>query len=293
MTTAINPQDGRTVEPLLNIENLKIAFESTTGVVEAVRDFDLTIYPGQSVAIVGESGSGKSTAAMSVLGLLPANGRVTDGSITFDGKDLTGLDEKGWQEVRGSQIGLVPQDPMSNLNPVWRIGTQVEESLKANNVVPGSERHQRVVEVAIGQLEFLDRLGIVAFDHGDLDPRQEGRGEFRRRIAQRDHLERSAHLGDLLHRFGVERRDPHAAAGDRDDEMLRLQLPEGLAHRDVAGMEFPRDMVLPERGIGRQRAADDALSEHLGNAPGGRRVLAFVHHRLSIIKTSALPHGLS
>ena len=147
MTTAINPQDGRTAEPLLNIENLKIAFESTTGVVEAVRDFDLTIYPGQSVAIVGESGSGKSTAAMSVLGLLPANGRVTDGSITFDGKDLTGLDEKGWQEVRGSQIGLVPQDPMSNLNPVWRIGTQVEESLKANNVVPGSERHQRVVEL--------------------------------------------------------------------------------------------------------------------------------------------------
>ena len=101
----------------------------------------------ESVAIVGESGSGKSTAAMSVLGLLPANGRVTDGSITFDGKDLTGLDEKGWQEVRGSQIGLVPQDPMSNLNPVWRIGTQVEESLKANNVVPGSERHQRVVEL--------------------------------------------------------------------------------------------------------------------------------------------------
>jgi len=147
MTTAINPQGGRTAEPLLNIENLKIAFESTTGVVEAVRDFDLTIYPGQSVAIVGESGSGKSTAAMSVLGLLPANGRVTDGSITFDGKDLTGLDEKGWQEVRGSQIGLVPQDPMSNLNPVWRIGTQVEESLKANNVVPGSERHQRVVEL--------------------------------------------------------------------------------------------------------------------------------------------------
>lgn len=147
MTTAINPQDGRTAEPLLNIANLKIAFESTTGVVEAVRDFDLTIYPGQSVAIVGESGSGKSTAAMSVLGLLPANGRVTDGSITFDGKDLTSLDEKGWQEVRGSQIGLVPQDPMSNLNPVWRIGTQVEESLKANNVVPGSERHQRVVEL--------------------------------------------------------------------------------------------------------------------------------------------------
>lgn len=141
--------------PLLDIENLHITFESTTGVVEAVRGFDLTLYPGQSVAIVGESGSGKSTAAMSILGLLPSNGRVTGGTITFDGQDLTALDEKGWQAVRGSQIGLVPQDPMSNLNPVWRIGTQIEESLRANHVVDGSKRHERVVEL-------LEEAGLPA-----------------------------------------------------------------------------------------------------------------------------------
>lgn len=141
--------------PLLDIENLHITFESTTGVVEAVRGFDLTLYPGQSVAIVGESGSGKSTAAMSILGLLPSNGKVTGGTITFDGQDLTALDEKGWQAVRGSQIGLVPQDPMSNLNPVWRIGTQIEESLRANHVVDGSKRHERVVEL-------LEEAGLPA-----------------------------------------------------------------------------------------------------------------------------------
>lgn len=133
--------------PLLDIEDLHITFQSTTGAVEAVRGFDLTLYPGQSVAIVGESGSGKSTAAMSILGLLPSNGKVTGGTITFDGQDLTALDEKGWQAVRGSQIGLVPQDPMSNLNPVWRIGTQIEESLRANHVVEGSKRQERVVEL--------------------------------------------------------------------------------------------------------------------------------------------------
>ncbi|WNI11952.1 ABC transporter ATP-binding protein [Corynebacterium sp. Z-1] len=143
MSSTVTP----TEQPLLDISGLKIAFESSTGTVEAVRDFDLTIYPGQSVAIVGESGSGKSTAAMSILGLLPGTGEVTAGSITFDGNELAGLDEKGWQEVRGRQIGLVPQDPMSNLNPVWRIGTQVEESLRANNVVEGSKRHERVVEL--------------------------------------------------------------------------------------------------------------------------------------------------
>lgn len=132
-------------EPLLEVSDLKIAFRSSTGVVEAVRDFDLTIYPGQSVAIVGESGSGKSTAAMSMLGLLPGTGEVTNGSIKLEGTELVGLDNKGWRKYRGSHIGLVPQDPMSNLNPVWRIGTQVEEALHANNIAKGSEAHERVV----------------------------------------------------------------------------------------------------------------------------------------------------
>lgn len=152
MTTAIgnadkNEPNPSEVVPLLEVEDLQITFESSTGVVEAVRDFDLTIYPGQKVAIVGESGSGKSTSAMAVLGLLPGTGKVTRGSIKLRGEELTGLDEKGWQKIRGNRIGLVPQDPMSNLNPVWRIGTQVEESLKANNIVEGSERHERVIEL--------------------------------------------------------------------------------------------------------------------------------------------------
>lgn len=147
MTTAIGNTENNEPSPLLEVEDLRITFESSTGVVEAVRDFDLTIYPGQKVAIVGESGSGKSTSAMAVLGLLPGTGKVTQGSIKLRGEELTGLDEKGWQKIRGNRIGLVPQDPMSNLNPVWRIGTQVEESLKANNIVEGSERHQRVIEL--------------------------------------------------------------------------------------------------------------------------------------------------
>ncbi|MDK8878883.1 ABC transporter ATP-binding protein [Corynebacterium sp. MSK008] len=147
MTTAIGKTENNEPSPLLEVEDLRITFESSTGVVEAVRDFDLTIYPGQKVAIVGESGSGKSTSAMAVLGLLPGTGKVTQGSIKLRGEELTGLDEKGWQKIRGNRIGLVPQDPMSNLNPVWRIGTQVEESLKANNIVEGSERHQRVIEL--------------------------------------------------------------------------------------------------------------------------------------------------
>ena len=134
-------------KPLLEMKGVKIAFSSSTGIVEAVRGVDMTIYPGQSVAIVGESGSGKSTTAMSILGLLPGNGKVTEGQIIFDGEDITKFNNKDYERIRGSHFGLVPQDPMSNLNPVWRIGTQIEESLKANHVVEGSKRKERVVQV--------------------------------------------------------------------------------------------------------------------------------------------------
>lgn len=134
-------------KPLLEMKDVHISFETSTGTVEAVRGVNLSIYPGQSVAIVGESGSGKSTTAMSILGLLPGTGKVTKGQILFEGEDITHYNNKQFEALRGNKIGLVPQDPMSNLNPVWRIGTQVEESLKANNVVEGSEREKRVVEI--------------------------------------------------------------------------------------------------------------------------------------------------
>lgn len=140
----VHPDDAN---PLLKITDLEVTFTTSTGVVPAVRGANLTIYPGQTVAIVGESGSGKSTTAAAVIGLLPGTGKVTGGSIEFDGKELTKMSSKEWIELRGSGIGLVPQDPMSNLNPVLRIGTQVKEALLANNIVPKSEAGQRVTEL--------------------------------------------------------------------------------------------------------------------------------------------------
>ena len=142
--TEVHPDDAN---PLLKITDLEVTFTTSTGVVPAVRGANLTIYPGQTVAIVGESGSGKSTTAAAVIGLLPGTGKVTGGSIEFDGKELTTMSSKEWIEVRGSGIGLVPQDPMSNLNPVLRIGTQVKEALLANNIVPRSEAGERVTEL--------------------------------------------------------------------------------------------------------------------------------------------------
>ena len=140
----VHPDDAN---PLLKITDLEVTFTTSTGVVPAVRGANLTIYPGQTVAIVGESGSGKSTTAAAVIGLLPGTGKVTGGSIEFDGKELTKMSSKEWIELRGSGIGLVPQDPMRNLNPVLRVGTQVKEALLANNIVPRSEAGERVTEL--------------------------------------------------------------------------------------------------------------------------------------------------
>ena len=121
-------------DPLLEITDLEVAFRSSTGLVPAVRKANLTLYPGQSVAIVGESGSGKSTLAHAVIGLLPGTGRVTGGTIRFQGRDITHLGLQELTALRGSSVGLVPQDPMSNLNPVWSIGFQVKEALRANGL---------------------------------------------------------------------------------------------------------------------------------------------------------------
>ncbi|MDR1426586.1 MAG: ABC transporter ATP-binding protein [Bifidobacteriaceae bacterium] len=128
------PADPSAEAPLLRIRDLHVTFTSRTSQVHAVRGADLTIYPGQTVAIVGESGSGKSTTAHAIIDLLPGGGKVTGGSIEFDGEDLTKAPPRRFVRLRGSQIGLVPQDPMSNLNPVYRIGSQVREALRANGI---------------------------------------------------------------------------------------------------------------------------------------------------------------
>lgn len=137
--------------PLLEVKDLAIDFTTDTGKpVHAVRDANFTVYPGQWVAIVGESGSGKSTSAMAVLGLLPGTGHVVNGSIKLDGEEIAGAKQSEFDKLRGTRMGLVPQDPMSNLNPVWRIGTQVKEALKANNMDVAHEKRSALAKALAG-----------------------------------------------------------------------------------------------------------------------------------------------
>lgn len=137
----VNPE----TEPVLEVTDLSVAFTTDSGhQVHAVEQASFSVLPGQWVAIVGESGSGKSTSAMSVLGLLPGTGKVTGGSIKLHGEELVGKSQKQYDKIRGVQMGLVPQDPMSNLNPVWRIGTQVKEALVANGMDVSREKRSQL-----------------------------------------------------------------------------------------------------------------------------------------------------
>ncbi|EOM74806.1 ABC transporter ATP-binding protein [Rhodococcus rhodnii] len=147
--------------PLLDIRDLEVSFTSRGTEVPAVRGVNLTVYPGQTVAIVGESGSGKSTTAHAVIDLLPGTGKVTGGQILWGGSDLATLGRKDFERIRGSEIGLVPQDPMSNLNPVWKIGFQVEEALAANGVAKGRAAKVRAAELLTeaGLSDAEKRLG--------------------------------------------------------------------------------------------------------------------------------------
>ncbi|MGH1526237.1 dipeptide ABC transporter ATP-binding protein [Leifsonia sp. L25] len=142
-------------EPLLVVSDLRVGFATRGGVATAVEGVDLTVHRGETVAIVGESGSGKSTTAQAIIGLLPGAGRILGGSIVLDGVDLTALGRRELEDVRGRAIGFVPQDPMSSLNPVWSVGFQVEEAIRANGAASG----RRAVRAQA--IEVLERAGLA------------------------------------------------------------------------------------------------------------------------------------
>ncbi|MFF7888949.1 dipeptide ABC transporter ATP-binding protein [Streptomyces sp. NPDC020794] len=140
-------------EPLLDIRQLRISYRTRAGAVPAVRGIDLTVRPGEVVALVGESGSGKSTSAQAVMGLLPRGGSLDGGEILFAGVDLARADERALRGLRGREIGLIPQDPMLSLNPVQRIGGQVAEALHVHRLADRPAAARRAVEL-------LDEAGL-------------------------------------------------------------------------------------------------------------------------------------
>ncbi|MEA4899760.1 MAG: ABC transporter ATP-binding protein [Eubacteriales bacterium] len=131
---------------LLKITDLHVSFMTPAGEVKAVNGVSYTIKQGKVLGIVGESGSGKSVSVNALMGLVPEPGRVTGGSITFDGRDVLAMNKKQLRGIRGKEIGMVFQDPMTSLNPVFTIGNQLMETLKLHTRMTKDEAHKRSVE---------------------------------------------------------------------------------------------------------------------------------------------------
>src|SRR5690242_4437996 len=141
--------------PLLDVRDLHTEFRTGAGTVRAVDGISYAVEPGETVAIVGESGSGKSVGALSILRLIPdPPGRITNGEILFDGKDLRRLSEAEMREVRGRDIGMVFQEPMTSLNPVLSISRQLTETLEQHQGADRATAERRA-------LELLEMVGIA------------------------------------------------------------------------------------------------------------------------------------
>ena len=134
-------------EPLLDVRNLKTYFKTRAGEVRAVDGVSFQIKHGASIGIVGESGSGKSVTSLSIMRLIEAPGYIADGSITFNGTDLTTLPEKEMRRHRGRDIALVFQEPMTALNPVYTVGAQVVEALRAHRDMDKDQAKARAIEL--------------------------------------------------------------------------------------------------------------------------------------------------
>nr|WP_148213791.1 ABC transporter ATP-binding protein [Alicyclobacillus acidocaldarius] len=140
-------------QPLLSIEDLHVEFDRGEDTVYAVNGVSFSIAEGETLGIVGESGSGKSVTLMSAIGLIRENGRIRSGRAVFQGTDLLKLSERQLEDVRGREIGVVFQDPMTSLNPVMRIGDQIMEAMLAHHFCSHREAFERT-------LQLLHEMGI-------------------------------------------------------------------------------------------------------------------------------------
>ena len=163
------------MSPILRVQDLHVAFATDEGVVRAVDGVSFDVEPGQVVAIVGESGCGKSVTAQTLIGLTRSPNAAISGTATFDGRDLVTMPDEQLREIRGERIAMVFQDPMTSLNPVYRVGDQIAEAIRAHRDVSKKDALARAVEL-------LHSVGIPNPERRVRDYPHEFSGGMRQRV---------------------------------------------------------------------------------------------------------------
>ena len=141
-------------EPLLSVKDLEVTFSLRGKMLTAIRRTSLDLYEGETLAIVGESGSGKSVFTKCFVGMTDKNGKITHGSIEYQGEDLATFTEKDWLRIRGRKIAMVTQDPMTSLNPLKTIGNQIQESVELHQKLHGRAAREETYRI-------LEAVGIA------------------------------------------------------------------------------------------------------------------------------------
>ena len=160
---------------LLSVKNLSTEFPVKKGIVKAVEDVSFDVDAGEILAIVGESGSGKSVTSLSVMGLLAEPGHVAGGSMEFEGKDLVHLSEREYRALRGNDMAMIFQEPMTSLNPVYRVGNQIVEAIRTHEKVSKAEAKDRAVDL-------LRKVGIPSPEARINDYPHQMSGGMRQRV---------------------------------------------------------------------------------------------------------------
>ncbi len=164
------------VEPLLSVQNLSTSFFTSEGVVQAVNDVSYDVMPGETLGLVGESGSGKSVSALSLLRLIPnPPGKIVNGEVWFDGEELMTVDDSRMREIRGNDIAMVFQEPMTSLNPVLTIGRQLTEAIELHMGLNRNQANERAIEL-------LNMVGIPAAEQRLFDFPHQFSGGMRQRV---------------------------------------------------------------------------------------------------------------
>ncbi len=185
MTVQFEPAEGVAIDeraqsgarvPILSVKNLTVEFITEHGWVKVVEDVSFNVFPGDALGIVGESGSGKSVTAMAILGLLPTPpGRIAQGSVTFNGKELLGLSSRALNRIRGNDISMVFQEPLTSLNPAYTVGDQIAETVRRHRKVTRKEAWGRAVEM-------LDLVGIPSAQRRAVEYPHSFSGGMRQRV---------------------------------------------------------------------------------------------------------------
>ena len=160
---------------LLSVKNLSTEFPVKKGIVKAVEDVSFDVDAGEILAIVGESGSGKSVTSLSVMGLLAEPGHVAGGSMEFEGKDLVHLSEREYRALRGNDMAMIFQEPMTSLNPVYRVGKQIVEAIRTHENVSKKEARKRAIDM-------LRKVGIPSPEKRIDDYPHQMSGGMRQRV---------------------------------------------------------------------------------------------------------------